>query len=664
MILNHDRLALPVLLLLLMALIPSAGVIWMMREAIRNERLAANQRLLDAYEIQLQSATAILEKAWASDMANPMDADRVLPPSIRFAMTIHELGCDGALVLDDDGRVVYPTPTGMPRIQSTPTDPELQKANRAEFQNQQYAEAAKLYAGYAAAADSDAERVRGRQGQIRCLVQANQIPKAIQVLRQLQNEPDLVDDHGRSVAATSEARLIDLMSQDGQSSAVAVLEIAESLRQRILDYGNGMPSSQRLFLMQQLDFSGLIEEPWPMMVAETNSTRLLSAADSSAEHSLLRPIPETAFWTQRRGNVIAIFYLETITAKLYQLAEQFRLPDGVRLAVSPPSAKFEVSPILSMPLGEPLGNWQLGIVSTHDNLLDASVTQRRAIHVWIGCMIVAITCVLAWILLRLIQSRMRLARLKNDLVATVSHELKTPLASMRLLVDTLLNAGERASSSQTAEYLELISQENRRLTRLIDHFLTFSRLETTSSLGNGADAIDAATVAAEEIVGSAARIFKKHYPAAAGFLKVQSRSHANVQGDRDVLIIAVVNLLENAWKYRRDDTPIVLSSDHRDGQLSISVQDQGIGLTKRQARNVFGRFYRVDQNVTRSSEGCGLGLSIVQRIVQNHGGRIEVASEPNHGSTFTIKLPIHSAAPATQLGATQQFEPTSRDHRK
>ena len=249
---------------------------------------------------------------------------------------------------------------------------------------------------------------------------------------------------------------------------------------------------------------------------------------------------------------------------------------------------------------------------------------------------------LGWLLASALRRRLRLARLKNDLVATVSHELKTPLASIRLLVDTLLDAEESVvrenSRINVREYLELISQENARLTRLIDNFLTFSRLE------RGKQRFDFQVIDARDVVQQASTIFRERWFEDADCLHIESNGQALVLGDMDSLVTAVVNLLENARKYSGEKKEITLTSSTSGDQVTIAVQDNGIGLSSRSARHIFDRFYQVDQLVARSEGGCGLGLSIVAAIMSSHDGKARVESQSNAGSTFTLYLPKYIKA--------------------
>jgi signal transduction histidine kinase len=241
--------------------------------------------------------------------------------------------------------------------------------------------------------------------------------------------------------------------------------------------------------------------------------------------------------------------------------------------------------------------------------------------------------VLGLFVARGLRRQVQLARLKNDLVATVSHELKTPLTAMRALVDTLLDA-EKFDETTTREYIQLLARENARLSRLIDNFLTFSRLDRNKFVFKFEPVhpqriVDDAVAAISERRGRTDCHFESH---------TQPNLPVLV-GDHDALTTALINLLDNAWKYTADEKRIILRTEAHNGSVRFAVEDNGIGIPARESRRVFRRFYQVDQQLTREAGGCGLGLSIVQSIVEAHHGSVSVESEIGRGSTFMIDIP-------------------------
>jgi signal transduction histidine kinase len=276
--------------------------------------------------------------------------------------------------------------------------------------------------------------------------------------------------------------------------------------------------------------------------------------------------------------------------------------------------------------------WRLAMVADGGEVFDEAASRRRTLLVTIGAVLVGVTASTLWFAARGVQRQLQVARLKNDLVATVSHELKTPLASTRVLVDTLLEE-DGAVSGRTREYLELIAQENARLTRLIDNFLTFSRME------RGKHRFASEEVDVAGVVTNAVAAVQDRFDGGGAKLEVEVDEPLLVRGDQESLVTAVINLLDNAWKYSPERKHVIVRARRIDHQAVIEVEDHGVGLTPRAAKRVFERFYQVDQRLSRSQGGCGLGLSIVKSIVDAHGGTVSVESTPGAGATFTLTLP-------------------------
>jgi len=204
---------------------------------------------------------------------------------------------------------------------------------------------------------------------------------------------------------------------------------------------------------------------------------------------------------------------------------------------------------------------------------------------------------------------------------------------MRVLVDTLLEGSYR-DQQQVTEYLELVSKENERLTGLIDNFLSFSRMERNKQ------AFSMTRTSPARIARDAAEAIKTKFSAGQCVFEVDiGEDLPDVLADRDAMITVLVNLLDNAYKYSYDDKRIELRAFARDGSVWFTVCDNGSGISRRSAKRIFKRFYQVDRSLSRSAEGCGLGLSIAKFIVDAHKGSIGVESRPGEGSIFTVRLP-------------------------
>jgi signal transduction histidine kinase len=289
------------------------------------------------------------------------------------------------------------------------------------------------------------------------------------------------------------------------------------------------------------------------------------------------------------------------------------------------------APVADTNLEPPFAAWKAELYLQKNEAQVDSGDDPIAIIAWPAGIAVAANLVIAGVAGFAVYRQLKLQELKNSTLATVSHELKTPLASMRVLLDTLLE-GRYHGDAQLREYLELATRENVRLSRLIENFLTLSRIE------RGLYVFRKEPVAPNEIVNTALGSLNLKMDGC----HVECQLGENlptIAADRDSLGMVLVNLLENAWKYTGDEKRILVETKLSGSRVVFSVEDNGIGIEKNERAKIFSRFYQVDQKLTRSAEGCGLGLSIVKRIVDAHGGEISVESELGNGSRFFVSIP-------------------------
>jgi two-component system phosphate regulon sensor histidine kinase PhoR len=211
---------------------------------------------------------------------------------------------------------------------------------------------------------------------------------------------------------------------------------------------------------------------------------------------------------------------------------------------------------------------------------------------------------------------------------------------MRLLVDCLLDDPE-LDVKKTREYLQLISGENARLSRLIDNFLTFARIERRRQR------FEFSEVHAAEVVQSAVTAMRERFQTPDSRLDVDvSPNLPALHADGDALVTVLLNLLDNAYKYTPAEKRISLHAYRAEGQVVFEVEDNGIGIPPREQKRIFRRFHQVDRRLAPETGGCGLGLSIVEFIVRAHGGAVRVRSESGAGRTFRVSLPAGGAASA------------------
>jgi two-component system phosphate regulon sensor histidine kinase PhoR len=245
----------------------------------------------------------------------------------------------------------------------------------------------------------------------------------------------------------------------------------------------------------------------------------------------------------------------------------------------------------------------------------------------------------ASILFRDLTAQQHLERMRTDFVANASHELRTPLASLTGYIETLQGPARNDPAAQE-RFLGRMLEQAHRMRRLIDDLLSLSRVEMNVHRP------PAGTVDLAEIARYTLDMLAGQARAAGCALRLQADGQALVTGDRDELIQVMQNLVENAIKYGAPDKgiDIAIRRDAVRGRISLSVTDHGEGIAAEHLPRLTERFYRVNEQESRSRGGTGLGLAIVKHIVLRHRGDLDIRSARGTGSTFTVRLPAAASA--------------------
>jgi two-component system phosphate regulon sensor histidine kinase PhoR len=257
---------------------------------------------------------------------------------------------------------------------------------------------------------------------------------------------------------------------------------------------------------------------------------------------------------------------------------------------------------------------------------------RQRLFVSAVAVVVCLTMALGYLAVRDVSRELRTAAVRSSFVAAVTHELKTPLASIRLLAETLRRG--RARPEATDELLGTIVEETDRLARLVDNVLSSSRIES------GTRSYHPQVVSLRDVVTSALRRFEYVLRQEQFVLTEQFEvAPLLVRADPDALEQAVMNLLGNAIKYSSGSREIRVDIVCRADNAVVSVADRGIGIAPRDRERIFESFYRAS-DAARDTTGAGLGLTLVKHFADAHHGRVTVDSEPGKGSVFSIVLPL------------------------
>jgi len=234
-----------------------------------------------------------------------------------------------------------------------------------------------------------------------------------------------------------------------------------------------------------------------------------------------------------------------------------------------------------------------------------------------------------------ISERYRFEKLQREFVANVSHELKSPLSSIRGSVEILLD-GIIEDPAEKREYLKMILRESSSLSHLIDETLTLAEIDA------GGVELNKEEIQVKDFFENL-RVFFKNIKKAEQSLKIEVEPELKVRANREKLRQVLVNLLSNSVKYSAETGRIKLKAEKEAGQVRFSVADNGIGIPAAEQKNIWERFYKVDKARTPGDRSSGLGLAIVKQIVNEHRGEVFLESSEGEGSTFSFTIPAAEA---------------------
>jgi len=661
-----------ILLLAVAVILPTVCLLWFMSQAVENVRMAARQRLTDLYREKVERATAEADSMWEQraklieDRAN----DEPMGNFMSFALSYGRKESSAGILItyDNSGKLLYPV---IDTEQAAPSLPEeFDAAWKLEFGRRDFQEAGRLYDKIASAANDDYIWRQAMLGQARCEVGRDRIELAMtNYYRVAAYERANRDMSAASVALAARARIMvaALEARNNEQNTAyldRLLYTATQYGQQQMDHlFLPMDSATRIFILQKaIDMAE--RHPKAQEFAKNNrieDAKQLLAAEHLAAKVVERYPTATAFENWATGSVhrlnvpgeVYAMYTESVekrflllrsgedTRKDLEIFERsFAGPDVTYRVLDDSGAQVfgaaqpHGKALLTVPAGTHMPDWKVELYFSDNDIFTRAASRQAAIYIWAGVLVIVLILAAGGFAGQAVSRQVKLNKLKNDFVATASHELKTPLASMRVLVDTLLE-GNYKDQQQAREYLELTAKENERLSGLINNFLTFSRMERNKQ------AFEMVKTSPAAIANSAAEAVKTEFSEGRCEFQVQiAENLPDVMADHDAMVTVLVNLLDNAYKYSLDDKRIELRAFAENGSVCFCVSDNGVGISRRDAKRIFKRFYQIDRSLARRAEGCGLGLSIAKFIVDAHKGSISVNSKPGEGSTFTVKLPI------------------------
>jgi signal transduction histidine kinase len=604
----RNELILTLTILGLAVAMPAVALMWSTRQILDRE----SRHLRDDYDrlhrLQLQAAALEIADQIRA-FAHPTPDGRTNTAQgigRRFLELLKQGQADSVLILDDEGRPLYPAPLWKITA-STPQDD---------------------------AATRQLEILREE-------VTTNApVEGFLRTIRNLESQ-DLGSARtlsGRLVIPGLEWAALSLMDP----AHPEYRRTRESLDRHVRDYSDPlMPAGQRLFLRERLRSLGVedaasAEEAERLGLVTATSLRrpekpeVLERARGVMPVWMLRSADEPILW---------LFREERLRQLLGTVAQRALAPQGYSASLRPIPEGNPAPQGLQVPIGDAWSGWELHLDESRADLEIQQAIRRQAfLHLLTAVCAIALGGVLGGLAVRRFLHQARSTQVRHDFLSLVSHELRTPLTSIRMLVDSLAGDPD-PDPERTRQYLGIIARENHRLSRLVDDFLTFSRLE------RGRMAYDFQTVAPEEITEAAVASVQNRFSAPGCDFRVEtSPDLPPIEADLPSLTTALINLLENAFKYSGPEKRILLTTTRLHDEVCFAVVDNGCGFEAEHRERIFEKFYRI-QRQGQGSAGVGLGLHIVKAIIEAHHGHIEVASNPGHGSRFAIHIPIATPNP-------------------
>jgi two-component system phosphate regulon sensor histidine kinase PhoR len=412
--------------------------------------------------------------------------------------------------------------------------------------------------------------------------------------------------------------LVDRMLGDMELGAQAPDELRHLHREYaqqsyLLSYWQRIHDGHRYLIVAWHDIGRIVRETLPMMYADPAAPGGTPAPPRSSAASRVNVVDE-------EGRII---YGPPLRSGEFTV--------GVRFPTTLYNWRVQVSPLASEELASRVQNRRL---------LEITMVSLSCIVIVVGAIAIVLVA----------EKERRISALKSEFVANVSHELKTPLALVRMFAE-MLQSGRVASDAKKQEYLDIIVRESERLSALIENVLDFARLER----GRGSYEFIEGDVG--DAVARAANVYR--YRAEREGVKLVldvEPSLPRARIDERAIQLAVINLVDNALKYAPGGETITVRACGHDGGVKVEVGDQGPGVPPEDRHRIFDRFVRLAGSREEKAgekgrspvRGSGIGLALVKHIAESHGGRAWVESELGRGSTFTFTIPARRVLPGTE----------------
>lgn len=226
-----------------------------------------------------------------------------------------------------------------------------------------------------------------------------------------------------------------------------------------------------------------------------------------------------------------------------------------------------------------------------------------------------------------------MSTIQDEFIATVSHELRTPLTSIRGFSQTLLASWDKIDDENKKKFIKIIEEQSNRLIHLVENVLSVSKMNASSEVLKKVDV--------NEVIKRIIPMFTEQYKTRKFVQKLNSNLPP-ARLDEDKFQQILTNLIDNAAKYSTDGKTVTISTELVENFVEMKITDEGVGIKKEDFDKVFKKFSRLENHLTSTTQGNGLGLYITKQLVENMGGQISFTSEVNKGTTFRVLMPVYN----------------------
>ena len=607
---------------------------WLAGRLLDQEQAVELQRAREQLEVAADRAVAVCQRSLNELERRAFAADGPLPPD-----TVAVIADRLSVRSRPAGRLVF-VPVVAP---SSDVPPGVFTAGeQAEFGKAGLANAADIYRALTRA-PSRAVRAGALVRLGRTLRKAGRHAEALQAYAELAR----VDD------VRIEGRPADLMAREARCSVLEETGQRDVLEREAHDLRRDLASGRWALTRAAWEFAFDEASTWAGAGATSidgldAAVALAAAADTLWRQRQDRPAtgqalmrhadrPVLAEWKVEPPQMSAVLagreYLETI-------CRQVSIDADVEVALEDRDGQPILGRVLAARAVRTAADtglpWTIAIAAAHPDRAVAEASARRRLLLAGLAIVGALILGSSYFTFRGIQRELAIARLQSEFVSAVSHEFRTPLTSMRQLSHMLLE-GRVISDDRRGQYYEVLVRESERLHRLVERLLSFGRAEA------GAGRYRFESLDAGDLVRTVMTNFQRH--AGGWSLEISTPSTpCPLRADREMLALALWNLLDNAMKYSPECRTIWVELTLDRTYASIAVRDRGIGIPPQDRQRIFRKFERGVQAAESGVQGTGIGLALVHHVVKAHGGEMRLESEVGSGSTFTMVIPMERTA--------------------